>query len=341
MKKTILLYAVILILSAGCARSEQPKVQTSDLPGTESVTKASTETVSSAGPETELTIEPSAVSGTESQAPSEEQTEKTTIIPTGDLAPYFQGFNGCAVFYVPSQSRYLLYNPDLCNTASSPCSTFKIVSSLIGLETGIIDQENSVYPWSGTAYWNKNWNRDIGFEDAFKVSCIWYFREAIDRAGKDTVQDFLNELEYGNCNISDWEGYQNTNNNIDALRGFWVESSLKISPLEQTKVMRAIFESDVYDPANITLLKQVMLTENENHDVKIYGKTGMGVADGLCVDAWFVGMAETNGTAIYFAIRLDDPQNEETSSTKAKEIAVDISDHFITNMINKNDLIQP
>lgn len=48
-------------------------------------------------------------------------------------------------------------------------------------------------------------------------------------------------LQYGNCDISDWEGQLNTNNNNRALTGFWIKSSLTISPKEQVEVMERIF----------------------------------------------------------------------------------------------------
>ena len=57
----------------------------------------------------------------------------------------------------------------------------------------------------------------------------------------------MDRLEYGNCDISDWEGRLNTNNNNRALTGFWIESSLAISPKEQTEVMERIFgETSAY-----------------------------------------------------------------------------------------------
>lgn len=41
-------------------------------------------------------------------------------------------------------------------------------------------------------------------------------------------------------------------------------------------------------------LKQVMLIPDpEKTDIPIYGKTGMGKMDGIVVDAWFTGFAET------------------------------------------------
>lgn len=327
-KKTAVIYFFYLLLAAtlsGCRQPNTPAVPTTDLPPATTAPETA-----APKPTDELPDQSSAAVELiiETETSQKKPDEQTIILPAEELDPYFQGINGGAVFYIPSESRYLLYNQELCELPSSPCSTFKIISSLIGLETGVIDPENSVYPWNGTTYWNKEWNRDIGFEQAFQVSCIWYFREVIDRAGKDTVSDFLNQLDYGNRDISDWQGHLNTNNNLDDLRGFWVESSLKISPLNQAEVMKTIFESDRYDLDHISLLKQVMLTENHNSDIQIYGKTGMGVANGLCIDAWFTGMAETADKTIYFAVRLDDPQNKETTSSKAKEIAIDILDHF-------------
>lgn len=55
-----------------------------------------------------------------------------------DLKTYFDGINGGAVFFRPTGNEYFLYNEILCDQPSSPCSTFKIVSSLIGLHEGEI-----------------------------------------------------------------------------------------------------------------------------------------------------------------------------------------------------------
>ena len=183
----------------------------------------------------------------------------------------------------------MIYNKELALTQRSPCSTFKIISSLIGLENGIIDPDNSVRPWSGEIFWNEDWNRDINFSDAFRTSCVWYFRQVTDDIGKVKMQNELNKLKYGNCDISDWEGKLNTNNNNRALTGFWIESSLKISPKEQVEVMERIFGTDsTYSERTQNILKQVMLISEENNtEISIYGKTGMGKAEGIVADAWF------------------------------------------------------
>ena len=109
------------------------------------------------------------------------------------------------------------------------------------------------------------------------------------------MQKELDKLQYGNCDISDWEGRLNTNNNNRALTGFWLESSLMISPKEQVEVMERIFgDNSGYSEETQNELKQVMLvSEQERTDISIYGKTGMGKAEGIVADAsWKNGRYE-------------------------------------------------
>ena len=103
---------------------------------------------------------------------SDESTEKIPEIVEVDWSEYFNGLNGTAVIYDASNKKYTIYNRDLAITRSSPCSTFKIISSLIALENGIIETENSTKTWSGEIFWNEDWNKDIDFQEAFRTSCI-------------------------------------------------------------------------------------------------------------------------------------------------------------------------
>ena len=249
-----------------------------------------------------------------------------------DYSAYFDGLNGAAVFYDVKKGQYTVYNAELADTPRSPCSTFKIISSLIALENGILKPEDSMRTWSGEVFWNEAWNRDLDFRDAFRTSCVWYFREVIDAVGQESMQEALNRLQYGNCDISDWEGRLNTNQNNRALTGFWLESSLLISPKEQTQVMERIFGMDsIYSERTREELRQVMLVAEYDHpDIKIYGKTGMGKADGITVDAWFTGFAEndTENKTVYFCVYLGRTDYQNVTSTAAKEIAVRLTEQI-------------
>ncbi|MDE5939978.1 MAG: class D beta-lactamase [Lachnospiraceae bacterium] len=279
--------------------------------------------------------EPEVESGSVSiEADTEDSTDCIEMEPEivdVDWSEYFNGLNGAAVVYDATNRQYTMYNADLAVDRSSPCSTFKIISSLIALENGITTPEDSTREWSGEAFWNEDWNKDIDFSEAFRTSCVWYYRQVIDDIGKDMMQKELNKLHYGNCDISDWEGRLNTNNNNRALTGFWIESSLVISPKEQVEVMERIFgDNSDYSEETQNELKQVMLvSEQDRADISIYGKTGMGKAEGVVVDAWFTGFAEGTEGRIYFCVHLGRTDGMNVSSSGAKEIAVQIvSDYY-------------
>lgn len=280
--------------------------------------------------------------GTDAEAalPEGTVTEPKTsepVITESDWAAYFDGFHGVAVIYDAAALKFNVYNRTLAETRRSPCSTFKIISSLIALKNGVIDPDDSTRKWSGEVFWNEKWNNDIDFNSAFRESCVWYFREVIDEIGQETMQEELDALGYGNCDISDWEGKLNTNNNNRALTGFWLESSLAISPKEQTEVMERIFgEASVYPEEVRNTLKEVMSVENrEEAGIAVYGKTGMGKAQGITVDAWFTGFAENAGRNVYFCVYLGRTDGKDVTSTAAKEIALRLVSDYYGDAVNE------
>lgn len=344
MKKLDLLYKIFgvafifsLLALAGCSRKlanltdspiEETQLTETQVP--EEITKID-ELLTDEVPETEtsLTNEAPQTAETIPDEMQEEITEPT--ITEVDWSGYFDGINGAAVIYDPTENCYQIYNQELALTQRSPCSTFKIISSFTALENGIIDPDHSTRTWSGEIFWNEDWNKDIDFSDAFHASCVWYFREVIDDIGKDMMQAELDKLQYGNCNISDWNGHLNTNNNNPALTGFWIESSLLISPKEQTEVMERIFgDSTDYSEETLNQLEQVMLlSEQSDAEIAIYGKTGMGKASGIVVDSWFTGFADTTDKRIYFCVYLGETEDKNVSSAKAREIAIELVSNYL------------
>lgn len=236
-----------------------------------------------------------------------------------DLSNVFNDINGCAVLYSPSESKYSLYNKDMAEQEVSPYSTFKIISTLLGLHNKIIKDETSTMNYNGIQYPNSDWNENLTLQKAFQTSCIWYFRQIINEVGEKEVEKELSELEYGNCDISEWEG--SNINPYEELNGFWLDSSLKISPIEQVAILSKLFEGEsIYDSGSIKILKKIMLLQ-DNEGKKIYGKTGSSSKG----EAWFIGFTEKEQQRKYFAIYLNDrSQGEQISSSIAKEIALKI-----------------
>lgn len=236
-----------------------------------------------------------------------------------DYSDYFQGISGCAVMYDESSDTYFLYGKEKCEKQVSPLSTFKIISALAGLENNVLENQTSTMEYSGVKYPIDTWNSNLTLKEAFETSCVWYFRQVVDMVGQENIHAMLKEIQYGNCDISEWNGSET--NLLPELNGFWLESSLEISPKQQVVTLKYIFGSENnFSTDNLEELKNIMhIAELDNGS--LYGKTGSGT-DGK---AWFVGFIEKSDNKIYFAIYLDDMQNREVvSGNKAKEIAISI-----------------
>lgn len=244
---------------------------------------------------------------TEASAP----TQTNTINQKVDFSECFKDVKGSAVFYNIEQDEYRLYNEQACEKQYSPCSTFKIITTLLGLENGAISDENSTMKYNGTLYPVKSWNKNLTLKEAFQTSCIWYFKQIIDEVGQSAVQEMLTDIGYGNCDISEWNG--SSLNPMPDLNGFWLESSLMISPKEQVQVLAKIFEGKTsVSPNAISILKNIMLIE-EKENISLFGKTGSGKNN-----AWFVGFFEKESKRWYFAVNLQD-ENHATGKS-AQEI---------------------
>jgi bla regulator protein BlaR1 len=180
-----------------------------------------------------------------------------------------------------------------------------------------------------TIYPTDAWNKDLRFKDAFKESCVWYFRKVIDQVGQSNVQSYLDHINYGNRDISEWEG--SGINSLPELNGFWLESSLQISPKEQVNVLSDIFSDKAnFSKQNIKILKEVMLTQKIGN-ITVYGKTGTGqnFKTKHRDNGWFVGLLENSDETYYFAVHLND-ESKEVTGAMAKEIALDIIKRYYT-----------
>lgn len=242
-----------------------------------------------------------------------EEESKPTIMEL-DLATYFNGMDGTAIFLTSHNQEYV-YNQELLEQRYSPYSTFKIVSTLMGLEEGIVTSKNSTLLYDGSIYWYDLWNNNLNLEEAFQNSCVWYYHQIIYQMSQHTVQEYLDYLDYGNLDISQWEG---TGNNPKAdLNGFWLGSSLKISPREQVYLLKYLFEEEtIFKAEHIHLVQELMCIDTAN----IYGKTGSG-----STESWYVGYFELNNERVYFAIFI---HGSNVSGTIAKNIAISLVENW-------------
>jgi beta-lactamase class D len=221
---------------------------------------------------------------------SSPQTPVSEVKP--ELEKYFEGFKGAFVLYDLNGNHYIRYNPERCAERFIPASTYKIMNSLIGLETGVIPDEKFVIKWDGTQYAIPAWNQDHTLKTAIENSVVWYYQELARRVGKERMQKFVNAVDYGNKDISE---------DIDT---FWLEGGLRISANEQVAFLRRLYQNDLpFSARSVKIVKEILVLE-KNDSYKLSGKTGSGQRL-IPHEGWFVGYLETKGNVYFFATNIE------------------------------------
>ncbi len=221
-----------------------------------------------------------------------------------DLKPYFGNASASAVFSCPARKETLVFNRAGAETRISPCSTFKIVSTLMGLDSGVLKGKETRLGYDGTRYGFKDWNHDVTLEEAFRASCVWYYKKLTSRLDKAYVQKTLDRLGYGNCDLSVWDK--------SGHHGFWLESSLRISPAEQVRVLEKIFGGESgFRQEHVALLKDLMRCEPIGK-VGFYGKTGTGPNPKTKhLEGRLSGfLVFPDGTVVYYSVHMADPAKD-------------------------------
>ncbi len=256
--------------------------------------------------------------GTQSQlasTPTLSQLVPTpTPIPASEVRPElekdFQGFKGAFVLYDSKGNWYIRYNPERCAERFIPASTFKVMNSLIGLETGVIPDANYVIKWNGAQYDIPAWNQDHTLKTAIQNSVVWYYQELARRVGEKKMQQYVDAAHYGNSDIS---------GKIDT---FWLEGGLRISAEEQVEFLKRLYKGELpFSQRSMNTVEEILVLE-KTETYQLSGKTGSGQR--ITPHAgWFVGYLETEGNVYFFATNIESP-GSDGNGDKAREIARNI-----------------
>jgi beta-lactamase class D len=115
-----------------------------------------------------------------------------------DFTRHFQGLGveGSILIYDSNSNRVFQHNPSRNATPFLPASTFKILNSLIALETGVISDEIAVLTWDGFQRKLPEWNRDLNMREAIKLSAYWFYQVLARRVGHEHMQKWVTQVGY-------------------------------------------------------------------------------------------------------------------------------------------------
>jgi beta-lactamase class D len=202
-----------------------------------------------------------------------------------------------------------------CARRFSPCSTFKIPNTLIGLETGVLTGPDTVIPWDRERYpqeawWPPEWtDRVHDLRSAFAHSFVPYYRALAQRVGRAAMALHLKAFSYGDQAIGE---------HLDA---FWLDGVLRISADGQVHFLRALHLGRLgVSNRSRAVLREIMVHEiREDHVLR--AKTGTcGGKGGRAVLGWLVGTVEIGDRVHFYAFNVDGASTSDIGRTWRFEV---------------------
>jgi beta-lactamase class D len=233
------------------------------------------------------------------------------------IKKYFDKYqvDGCFALMDNGTGKFTVYNLGRYRDSNYlPASTFKIVNSLIGLQTGKITNDSMVIKWDGVKR-RPDWDQDLNMYRAFRVSAVPYYQEVARRIGRDTMQLWLDSLSYGTKKIR------------SAIDSFWLDNSLKIKPDEELGLVKRLYFNQLpFFKTYQEMVKRAMLFE-DNANYRLGYKTGWGFTEAGHALGWVVGWIEENNHPYFFVLNIESPDhNYDMNATRInmlKEILKD------------------
>ena len=167
---------------------------------------------------------------------------------------------------------------------------------MIALETGVVENVNTLFKWDGKKRTFRMWEQDLIFKDAFKKSCLPCYREIARDVGLDSMTTYLKKLNYSH----------NMKIDSSSLDIFWIDGKSTITAFGQIDFLSRFYHSKLpISERTEKIVKEIMLVD-EQPNYKLSGKTGWYVNEDDNL-GWFVGYVE-KGDEVYFMVTNVDPK---------------------------------
>jgi len=226
-----------------------------------------------------------------------------SIIDTADVI-------GAILIYDLQKNTYYANDFEWSKKGNLPASTFKIANSIIGLETGVIESDSTIFKWDGEEKWLKNWEQDLVLKDAFHFSCVPCYQEVARNIGTKRMNQYVKKLAYGDLKID--------STNIDQ---FWLEGASRISQMQQIDFLKRFYTSKLPISARTEgIMKNIMVMEATDQ-YKLSGKTGLS-NENKHYNGWFVGYVELKTNTYIFATNISPKKEVDFDSFIKKRLDI-------------------
>jgi beta-lactamase class D/dienelactone hydrolase len=234
--------------------------------------------------------------------PPRELTELQSLI-------YAPGLAGTVLVYDAQRRRYAGIHTGRADRALIPASTFKIVSSLLALDAGLVTDAETVLRWDGVTHERTELNGDLTLAQAFRLSAVPHYQALVRRLGAARAQQFLDAFGYGNRDIS------------GGVDQFWLTGALRISPREQIDLLVRLHRGDLPVSGHAMATVRGIMTVEQTPAHIIRAKTGWARVEGGRQVGWWVGWVERGDERYFFASALESERPREGFGPLRESIA--------------------
>lgn len=200
--------------------------------------------------------------------------------------------SGSILVYDAAADRYSGVNLNRVDSGFIPASTFKIPNSIIGMETGIVADRNSLFRWDGRKRRRPEWERDLTLAAAYNVSCVPCYQDVARKVGPERMRAYLRKLGYGHMAFAD-----------SMVDRFWLQGDSRISQREQIDFLRRLYNRRLPISNHTYEEMRAMMLLQKDSAYALSGKTGWSTQDGHEI-GWFVGFVEIGGRVYYVATNI-------------------------------------
>jgi len=196
---------------------------------------------------------------------------------------------GAILMLDPQQDIFYSNNFDWCERGFLPASTYKIPNTIIALETGVVESQETLFPWDGQKRNMPVWEQDLSLREAFHYSCVPCYQEIARKIGSKRMNEWLTKLGYGDMLVS--------TANIDL---FWLEGESRITPFQQLDFLQRFYFKELpISEQTYGTVKSLAVIESQD-GWTLSGKTGWAIRDGNNT-GWFVGYLEKEQQVYFIA----------------------------------------
>jgi beta-lactamase class D len=215
----------------------------------------------------------------------------------------------CTVVADAATAKILLQEGS-CTKRVTPASTFKIAISLMGFDSGFLKDDHTPtlayqdgYPdWGG-----EPWRQPADPTRWIKLSVVWFSQQVAQSLGQKQFQQYATAFKYGNADVSGKSAYPN------GMMGAWLNSTLRISPLEQIAFLEKVTNRQLPVSAHaFEMTDRITKITTLPGGWDVHGKTGTGSPgsngkyDAAHAYGWFVGWATKGADKLVFARLIQD-----------------------------------